>query len=231
LTFGAFPEIELRAKQIGWKGKADLLVTSPNGCEIIDFKTGEYDDWHRFQIQVYALLWNRDVDLNPNKRLAERLVLTYSTGDVEIPALHESQLDYLERELVSRREAAHQAISERPPQAKPDVKNCRYCGVRQLCTDYWTTEAQRQVSDIHRFTDAEVAIVSRHGPTSWDAVVQVSPALPSGKLVLVRTRGDIELHVGDNVRILDASVTVEGDDEAQPGVITLGAQSETYAVA
>lgn len=37
-------EVELRAKIIGWKGKADLLVLADAACEITDFKTGTADE-------------------------------------------------------------------------------------------------------------------------------------------------------------------------------------------
>jgi hypothetical protein len=46
---------ELRAKSIGWKGKADLLVLADDACEITDFKTGAADEAHKFQVRVYAM--------------------------------------------------------------------------------------------------------------------------------------------------------------------------------
>src|SRR5262249_2273869 len=87
LTSGAFAEIELHATEIGWKGKADLLVISPDGCEITDFKTGAPDTWHRFQMEVYGLLWCLDTDLNPETRPVKRLVLAYGDQDLDVPPL------------------------------------------------------------------------------------------------------------------------------------------------
>jgi hypothetical protein len=40
LANGTYPEVEVRAKSIGWKGKVDLLVLDDDACEITDFKTG-----------------------------------------------------------------------------------------------------------------------------------------------------------------------------------------------
>jgi hypothetical protein len=100
LTAGVFAEIELRATQAGWKGKVDLLVISPDACEIVDFKTGAQDEQHRFQIRVYALLWSRDNELNPSGRLATRLILRYSGADVDVVPPTRAELDDLEREVV-----------------------------------------------------------------------------------------------------------------------------------
>jgi len=66
LANGAHPEVELRAKSIGWKGKADLLVVGDDACEITDFKTGAADEAHKFQVRVYAVLWRLDDQLNPS---------------------------------------------------------------------------------------------------------------------------------------------------------------------
>lgn len=234
LTSGVFPEIELRARRIGWKGKPDLLVLTPESCEITDFKTGEPDDAHRFQIQVYALLWSRDAQLNPDARLVGRLVLAYSGGDVEVAAPTAADLDALESQIIARRDAARQAVSHHPPAARPDTRQCRYCGVRQLCDVYWMPETQKRLAaetDGARFTDIEATVIGRHGPSSWDVQVGLSRDLPAGTAAVLRTRGDVNFRVNDRLRILDAAVTLRGDDETQPAVITVGTLGETYAIA
>ena len=233
LTMGAFPEIELRAEEIGWKGKADLIALSSDACEITDFKTGAPDEGHGFQIQVYALLWSRDAELNPDRRRADRLLLAYDGGAIEIAAPTESELDELETLLRARRGAAHEAVSHYPPEARPDPKNCRYCGVRQLCDEYWTAETQRrmvQEGEDRRFGDVEVTVTGRHGPSSWDARVELSRDVPTGKSAVIRTSGDLELSPGGRLRVLDAALIMDDEDQAQPAVITLGSLSEAYAV-
>lgn len=231
LTVGAYTEIELRATHIGWRGKADLLVLSDDICEITDFKTGAPDDGHRFQIQVYALLWCRDGELNPTGRQADQLVLRYSGEDVHVAAPNGPQLSAIEGDIVVRGTAAQQAGSQRPPEVRPAAENCRHCGVRHLCDGYWTSRTQRNLAphvDGHRFGDAEVTITGRHGSSSWDAMVQLSAHVAADTSAVVRTHGDSEFRVGDHLRIIDVAVTV-GDDE-QPAVFTLSALSEVYVV-
>ena len=233
LTMGAFPEIELRAEEIGWKGKADLLVLSSDACEITEFKTGAHDEGHEFQIQVYALLWSRDGELNPDGRCADRLLLAYGGGEIEVAAPTKSELDELEVRLRARRGAAHEAVSQHPPEARPDPQNCRYCDVRQLCDEYWTAETQLrmvQVGEDRRFGDVEVTVTGRHGPSSWDARVELSRDVPAGMPAVIRTSGDLELRPGDRIRVLDAAVTMDDEDQGQPVVITLSTLSEAYAV-
>ena len=233
LTMGSFPEIELRAEEIGWKGKADLLQLSSDACKITDFKTGAHDEGHGFQIQVYALLWSRDGELNPHRRRADRLLLAYDGGEIEVAAPTESELDDVEALLRVRRSAAHEAVSHHPPAARPDPQNCYYCGVRQLCDEYWTAETQRRMvqdGKDRRFGDVEVTVTGRHGPSSWDARVELSRDVPAGQPAVIRTKGDLKLRPGDRLRFLDATLTMDDEDQAQPAVITLGTLSEAYAV-
>lgn len=228
---GAFPEIELCASRIGWKGKADLLVISDDACEITDFKTGAQDERHRFQIQVYALLWSRDEELNPRRRRVDRLVLRYGGEDVDIAAPTAAQLDDIERHIVARRNTAHLAVSQRPPEARPNAENCRYCAVRHLCDRYWVAATQRErVAHVgnQRFSDVELTVIGRHGPSSWDAVVESSPQASLTGHAVLRTKGNVEFRTGDRLRVIDAVVAF-GDDE-QPLVFTLSALSETYLV-
>ncbi|HUF04397.1 MAG TPA: PD-(D/E)XK nuclease family protein [Aridibacter sp.] len=231
LAAGAFPEIGFRAEQIGWKGKADLLVLSSHACEITDFKTGAPDEEHQFQIRVYALLWNRDADLNPNQRRADRLILSYGSGDVEVAAPSESELDELEMLLVARGDAARQTVLGHPPEARPAPDHCRYCTVRHLCTDYWNLETQSRLTqaDVEiAYGDFEVTITGRHGPSSWNAQVEISSLPQLGKQSVIRSKGTLEFQTGDRIRILDAAVTRQDDEEELPYTITLGSLSEVY---
>lgn len=233
LTTGAFPEIELRAKDIGWKGKADLLVLSSDACEITDFKTGATDEDHEFQLQVYALLWSRDGELNPDRRRADRLLLAYGGGVIQIAAPTESELDELEVLLRTRRDAAYEAVSHHPPEAHPSRENCCYCAVRQNCDEYWTTKTQRQLvheGEDRRFGDIEVTVTGRHGPSSWDGRVELSREAPAGMPAVIRTSGEHNFRPGDRLRVIDAALTIDDEDQTQPLVITLGKLSEAYVV-
>ena len=106
-------------------------------------------------------------------------------------------------------------------------------GVRQLCADYWTAETQRrmvQEGEDRRFGDIEVTVTGRHGPSSWDARVELSRDVPAGKPAVIRTSGDLDLRLGDRLRVLNAALTMDDEDQTQPAVITLGTLSEAYAV-
>ena len=232
LAAGAYPEIELRAPRIRWKGKVDLLVITDEICEITDFKTGAPDEAHGFQVQVYALLWSLDDELNPTNRTVSRLVLAYSTGDVDVRALTVDQHCALEKDLLERRQRADAALAMRPPEARPTLENCRYCGVRQLCDEYWSLDNQpNRPGTEARFSDTQLRILRRHGPMSFDAVLEPTADDVRGKSALLRVQEPLELEPGSRFRVLDAGIAVDSDDAAQPVIVTLTMFSEIYAVA
>lgn len=226
---GVYCELELRAPSLQWKGKADLLALSDGDCEITDFKTGKPADEHAFQLRAYAVLWNRDAEINPDRRRANRLILAYPTGDTSVPAPDDAALAQLEQELRSRGAAARAAVSQRPPDARPGVEQCRYCGVRHLCDTYWLADTQRTLAasdGAQPFRDIEARILGRHGPSSWDLSVHLPGGSGGSVRGLLRTNGNIEFRPGDSIRILDAAVSGMGDG-SQP-VLTLGVLSEVF---
>jgi hypothetical protein len=229
LANGTYPEVELRAKSIRWKGKVDLLVVGDDACQITDFKTGAADDAHKFQLRVYALLWRLDDELNPSARVVDRLVLAYENQDIEVVPPNAQELDDLGRDLVARRAASEAALAARPPAARPNEQACRHCGVRQLCDAYWAGTTQA-VSDGGRFADIELKITSRHGPTSWDAVVVRAHNLPAKTRALLRLQHHDEFKSGARVRVLEGALARDPEDDASPAVVTLGAFSELYRV-
>lgn len=230
LSSGVHCEIELRAPQLQWKGKADLLALAPDDCELTDFKTGEPTVEHQFQLRTYALLWNRDGELNPSHRLASRLLLAYPSGDIEVPAPTADELDELERQVTVRGAAARQAVLALPPEAKPDAERCRYCAVRHLCDAYWRDETRRTMAaqiGQQPFGDIEATIVGRHGLSSWDIAIPEHAGNPQAQRGLLRTNVEFEFRAGDRLRILDAAI-VDPGEEGKPPVITLGVQSEVF---
>lgn len=229
LSNGTYPEVELRAKSIGWKGKADLLVLADEVCEITDFKAGIADEAHIRQVRVYAVLWRLDDELNPAGRAVDRLVLAYESHDVEVPPPSAQEIDELSRELVARRKAAEAALAVRPPAARPSAGTCRYCSVRHLCDAYWAGAAQA-VSDDGRFRDVELKVVRQHGPTSWDAVVVRARDLAANSPALLRLQQPLEFKLGTRVRVLDGAFARDPEDVTAPLIVTLGVVSEIFRV-
>ena len=229
LANGTYPEVEARAKSIGWKGKVDLLVLGDDAGEITDFKTGAADEGHKFQVRAYAVMWRLDDELNPSERLVDRLVLAYESQDVDVAPPSASEIDDLSRELLARRQAAEAALAARPPSARPNTESCRYCGVRQLCDAYWAGSSQA-VSDDGRFGDVELKITGRHGPTSWDAVVVRARDFPAKTTALLRLQQPDEFKAGARVRVLDGALARDPEDDSAPAIVTLSALSEAYRV-
>lgn len=229
LANGTYPEVEVHAKSIGWKGKVDLLVLDEDACEITDFKTGAANETHKFQVRAYAVMWRLDDELNPSKRRVDRLVLAYETQNVDVAPPSASEIDDLGRDLLARRQAAEAALAARPPSARPNTESCRYCGVRQLCDVYWASATQA-VSDDGRFGDIELKITGRHGPTSWDAVVVRARDLPAKTAALLRLQQPEEFKTGTCLRVLDGAIARNPEDDAAPVIVTLGLLSEVYYV-
>jgi RecB family exonuclease len=232
---GIFAEIELRALQIGWKGRVDLLVVSPEGCEITDFKTGTPDDSHRFQMQAYALLWFLDYDLNPDARPAKELTLAYIDHNIAVPPLTISEIEKFRAELLTRTIAARSATAKQPPLARPTRENCEYCTVKHLCAEYWTIATQQNIRKNEAketFVDIEVEMTGQHGEKSWDAVIRSDP-IESGRPALVRyDHIPVAFRSGQRVRLLSVYMTPSNDDqiEKSPAIITMGAFSEAFTV-
>ena len=232
LPDGTHLETVIRAAKLGWKGKADLLVLSRESCEIVDFKTGAVDDSHSFQLQVYAVLWSRDQDLNPSARFATKLTLAYPTGDVPVAAPSPAEIAALEQDLVTRAEVARRSVASESPEARPSLDNCSFCGVKQLCDDYWTVSTQRQIAaarppEKDGYRDVEVMVTGRHGTFSWDAVVQIDGAAPRATLVR-SSSGDLKLQAGRRARMVDVHVGAVHEDQGDPAVLTVGSFSEVY---
>ena len=129
--------MQLEVEELRWRGVVDLLTLSETTCEIRDFKTGEPKEEHELQLHVYALLWWLDRARNPTGRLADRLVVSYDSGDVRMTVPGARALQALREKLGARRAAAIAALEDDPPEARPSAANCGFCSVRHLCDAYW----------------------------------------------------------------------------------------------
>ena len=225
---GSYSEIEVRCGILLWKGKLDVLHVSDNECEIIDFKAGGAQEKHREQVRTYALLWLRDVELNPKGRAATKLTLAYVKEDVAVEVPSASECDQIARDLAQRRDAAHVAIGAPPGEARPNRENCRYCSVKHLCDEYWRQPPLD--GEAPEFSDFDLVVVGRHSATSWDAQAEfcsISTGPAVGKAVLLRAASDLGLTEGARIRIVGAAAIGPMDD-GDPFVVSLNSLSEVF---
>lgn len=241
LSHGSYAELELRSTEMGWRGIADLLTVSPDRCEIRDFKTGAPKEEHGLQLRTYALLWSLDRDLNPTGKRADRLVISYEDGDTEVLAPNEGELRSLEAELRNRTVKALTDLQAAPPEARPSSENCAYCPVRQLCDEYWpwySKSGSFEDSTKARFGDVQARLRSRHGPRSWDGVLELGPRLGGDIPMMLRIGCDLpEIHPDRRLRLLNVHISVPEEDVAgEPQtdptiVVSMGTSSEAFVLA
>ncbi|MCC7134183.1 MAG: PD-(D/E)XK nuclease family protein [Gemmatimonadales bacterium] len=237
LPVGAHPEVELMAPTIGWKGRADLVVLTGKGCEIIDFKTGAEAESHEFQVQVYALLWSLDGDLNPDGRPPSKLTLAYPGKDRQVEVPSAARLQELRHQLLERGDAARTAVRSLPPEVHPAAATCRYCSVRHLCSEYWTSEVQELLTTPHEPQeetsprDLEVELQGQHGTASWDGIIEAGFQSGPGRRVLLRgAHEQFGAGAGRRFRLLDAFVLPVRDNDTGPVVATMTGLSEAFEV-
>ena len=236
LSLGCHTEVELRADGLKWLGVVDLLTLSAGICEIRDFKTGIPKEEHEFQLRIYALLWILDHVSNPTGRLADKLVISYDEGDIEIAPPNEKDIRILEDELRERTETALAALAHNPPEARLARKNCESCIVRHLCDDYWewnSWDNQNEGLFKNQFVDLQVRLTGSHGPHSWDGVIESPPYPNAMKPILLRTGSlSLNLRLGQRVRVLDVLISMSNEesieDKSAPVVATMGANSEMF---
>jgi hypothetical protein len=237
LPYGSHTEVELKVPDMGWHGVADLLTHTPADCEIRDFKSGVYKPQHKLQLLIYALLWALDRNLNPHGRLADKLVLSYDEHDVEIPAPNRDGLSSLEAEIRKRTETVIIELQHVPPEARPSQENCEYCIVRQLCEEYWHwlrhTGKCYDKSPAGLFTDLQIELTARHGPTSWDGMVESSRLIDVGQSILLRTINvPFDLHAGQRIRLLHIYINVSQaenyETEQHATIATMGTNTEVF---
>jgi hypothetical protein len=222
LLSGSYSEVTVIARRLGWTGRLDCLTTSNDEATIIDFKTGAPVPEHESQLKVYALLWHLDQELNPSSSRASTLLLSYSSGKVEVPPPSDEDLRSLEEELRRRTETAQGLLALLPPAARPGSDKCPTCQVRQMCDAYWAdgADAGRRFPE-HEPTpviDCALNIMRPRDSFSWEAIIEVCPGLAPGANVTVRGRGpNRHLLTAGRVRALAARMEAPDTSRASDG--------------
>jgi len=230
ITCGSHTEIELRDDELRLMGRADVITVRETGCTITDYKTGEPSEGHADQLRLYGLLWSRDRRVNPSRIPIAGLVVSYATHDHSIDVPSVADLAGLAREVTSRIATTEKQLALRPPPTMPKPEFCRFCDVRHLCDDYWTTvRPTLDVAPIESstsFVDCEGEIARRNGPVSWVLSLEGEP-----DSALLRTTDErAEFSVGDRVRLLGvAAGTVQAEGASQV-VLTMTPFSEAFLV-
>jgi hypothetical protein len=228
LSYGYHPEVELAPPGLGWIGHADAIRLTETECEIVDYKTGTPSSSHEEQLRLYALLWQRDSVINPAGRSVTRLVLVYpgSTRDVAPPV--GGEVESLEAEMVIRVAEASLLLRESPPPARVHPDTCRFCDLKHLCVDYWTTGSQARlaVTPEPNVRSLQGVVVEHRGSSVTIVRTELDPYLPSGTDLVVTGLDAGARTLGQRLRLIDVRVTHEPD--TMMAVVTLGAHSEVF---
>jgi len=223
LEQGTHFETELRHPGIKWRGFADLIELRDDACTIEDFKSGEPSDDHLLQLQIYALLWSHDEELNPARTAIDRLIICYPDGDRIVP-YNKKDGARLTQELQARTEAVRKTVSGPDSEANLDAERCPKCDVRHLCSEYWTANRPASAGGASaervQLDDVQLILRSRKGQNTWSAECQLSNHVEIGSAVLLRwTPKDFavldQLVPGSEVRLSGALISYSEDARLQ----------------
>jgi CRISPR/Cas system-associated exonuclease Cas4 (RecB family) len=189
LDQGTHFEVELRHPGIKWRGFADLIELRDDLCTIEDFKSGEPSEDHSLQLQIYALLWSHDEELNPTKAAVDKLIICYPNGSRIVP-YDKKTGNKLALELQARTKAVRKAVSGPESQANLDAERCSRCDVRHLCTAYWTENRPANTGGVRaegvQLDDIQLTLRTRKAQNTWSAECKLSNHVQIGSTVLLR---------------------------------------------
>ena len=108
---------------------------------LVDFKTGEPDlEGHGEQVLFYAALWWLRYGALP-----AGMEIRYPDESFPLPAPSDDELTAGVESLRLEVAAINAALAAPPPPAKPAIETCRFCPVRQLCGEYWTSASTQSL--------------------------------------------------------------------------------------
>lgn len=150
----ALSEVKLTHPTLPFLGVLDRIQHTPEGVEIVDFKTGKPSDKHLRQLLRYALLWWRATGDAP-----VRITAQYLDGAASWPATTAALTD-VEADLTKKLPLLTEALGTRPAPAKPTA-GCQSCPVRARCTVGWTVGEEAALADGRG--DAELVVKGKAG--------------------------------------------------------------------
>ena len=185
---------------------------------------------------TYSLLWILDSHKNPLGRLPTKLTISYVGGDVPVTPPSAMVLSGFKYSIINRTKAAIEMIAQHPPKAFPSVENCRTCGIRHLCNEYWKSETQNLLVNnylTNSLMDIEVAIENTHGSRSYDAICICCRKIAHGSALSVRIyESTMAFQKGDRIRLLGVHLSNACEDiddsKGKPPIISVNKSSEFF---
>ena len=113
------------------------------------------------------------------------------------------------------------------PKASPSLENCRYCDVKQLCANYWSTVPPAATDALDEWFDFEGTVLRANGTRSW----WLRGSRDSrDEEVLVRTvETNVPFPTGGSVRLLGVRRSHDPDDPDRL-VMSTSPTTEWFAV-
>lgn len=236
LREGAHAEAVVEAELRGsirarlWRGTIDVATIVAERVALIDYKGGDEDPSHKEQLELYALLYAKDVLVNPARRRAVELTLAYDRGRTIVwPAPDSAELTLIEKRTSDEIELLINSTESKPPAARPSVDACGFCSARALCSAYWN----EPLSGEGDYFDLEMRVESRSsagdelvGTASKSSRADVTGGSFVRLLVPGNQRDEArQVCPGDLVRVLGASAEPENTENAAT-VVVLGPFAE-----
>lgn len=198
---GMLAEHPVRHPSLPVRGVIDLVVRTPEGTKIVDFKTGVLKPEYRNQLELYATMWFRETG-----DLPVALEISHGEGIERFP-FDRGGVDRVEVDTRGRVEGMRTRLSVIPAEARPGDE-CVHCSVRPFCDAYWALPTQGRLPSDPKWMDLEVvvmAVMSDNGvearSSGGDSIAVTYPS------EVGRRAGPFAL--GDTLRILGAWVDRE----------------------
>ena len=223
---GSHTEVSLIADNLRLLGRIDLVTIASEKVDIVDYKTGIEVASHREQLRLYALLWDADRQVNPERRTVSSLTAAYRDHDVNVNVPMEEDLQELASSISAKIKRADAELVSGAPTPRPSLSNCKRCAVRQLCDGYWK-QVPPKPSEIRagEWFDFEGTVGQQNGQRSW---WMADPDTGQAELLLRVMSATPLFASGDRVRILGLRGETDPDIDAPLALLT--ASSEVFHV-